>query len=307
MAQKLQFAYDGISGLKQVGNILVLLLLLPIGWWLSAEKRKGMSSNMKTLLTYLASFSFLWLLFGFGIPWYAFPVLALLPILAGYYLQHPEQFLSPANGKFSKYFLGGAIGFFLFLNLIQHFSDPEKGEDRSHLIFKSSFVKYASGTLDKEEALAQFNPFYAEALGYLNSDPTEKIYRVGTYMEYHILQNDQRVLEDNQLGRFDGIRKRLQNQNDFINVLRDNGFKYILYDLNSITIDQTPEQTLYQKNVDFLNIVVQPNEVEMVVTDRIVEDPNGAVIQFPAGAIQGKPALVGKVIYKGSFALFEII
>ena len=81
----------------------------------------------------------------------------------------------------------------------------------------------------------------------------------------------------------------------------------ILYDLNSAYLDQTPEQSLRQKNIDFLNLLLDPNQVKLIVTDRIIEDRFGGVVQLPDGAIPGRPGLSGNIKYAGSFALFEIL
>lgn len=304
-AKNLHDIYDWLSQLDFISSLAVLLLLLGTAFWLASEKLRSMPVVLKSLLAFVVAYLFLWLLLGSGIPWYAFPALAILPILVVYYFERPEQFLGTTNTHFSYYFIGFNLGLYLLLNLSLHFSDPDRGDNR-HLIFKKPYIQYATRSMDWEEALAAFNPFYKEALEYLNNDPSEKIYRVGTYMQYHIIQNDRRVLEDNQLGKFDGLISNLSDQNYFFQVLRDNGFRYILYDLNSASLDKTPEQSLREKNIAFLNLLLDPNEVKLVVTDRIIEDPEGGIVHLPDGALSGKPGLSGKVTYAGSFALFEI-
>ncbi|MCB0565057.1 MAG: hypothetical protein KDD01_11835 [Phaeodactylibacter sp.] len=306
LANSGQGIYSRLSHFGFVSSLAALLLLVAAALWLASEKLRMMPAVLKGLLAFVVAYLFLWLLLGNGIPWYAFPALAMLPVIAVYYFDRPEQFLGTANARFSRYFLGFSFGLYFLLNLSLHFSDPERGTGR-HLIFKTPFIQYATQSLSWEETLAAFNPFYLEALKYLNRDPSEKIYRVGTYMQYHITQNDRRVLEDNQLGQFDEVVSKLSDQNYFIQVLRDNGFRYILYDLNSASLDKTPEQSLRKKNIAFLNLLLDPGEVKLVVTDRIVEDPGGGVVQLPGGAVPGKPGLSGKITFAGSFALFEIL
>ena len=126
-------------------------------------------------------------------------------------------------------------------------------------------------------------------------------------MQYHIHQNDRRVLEDNQLGKFENTCSKLDNPGYFLNVLRDNGFRFVLYDLQSASLDKTPEQSLYKKNIDFLNLLLNPNEVRLLVTDRIVEDPAGGVVQLLGGSIAGRPGLSGNIVMPGSFVLFELL
>ena len=306
LARSGQGIYGWLSHFGFSSSLAALLLLVAAAVWLASEKLRMMPAVLKGLLAFVVAYLFLWLLLGNGIPWYAFPALAVLPVFAVYYFERPKQFLGIANARFSGYFIGLSSGLYFLLNLSLHFSNPERGPDR-HLIFKTPFIQYATRSMDWEETLAAFNPFYLEALKYLNRDPSEKVYRVGTYMQYHILQNDRRVLEDNQLGQFDEVVSKLSDQNYFLQVLRDNGFRYILYDLNSASLDQTPEQSLRKKNIAFLNLLLDPGEIKLVVTDRIVEDPGGGMVQLPGGAVPGKPGLSGKVAFAGSFALFEIL
>lgn len=298
--------YAWLSHSGFAGSLAALLLLVAAALWLASEKLGTMPVALKNLLAFVAAYLFLWLLLGYGIPWYAFPALAVLPVFAVYYFERPEQFLGTANARFSRYFLGVSFGLYFFLNLILHFAGPDRESSR-HLIFKKPFVQYATRSMGWEETLAGFNPYYLEALQYLNRNPSEKIYRVGTYMQYHIIQNDRRVLEDNQLGKFEDLSSKLSGQNNFIQVLRDNGFRYVLYDLNSASVDKTPEQSLREKNIAFLKLLLDPGEARLVVTDRIVEDPAGGVVQLPDGPLPGKPGLSGKVVFSGSFALFEIL
>lgn len=198
------------------------------------------------------------------------------------------------------------MALYFLLNTSLHFSDPNN-QGSSHLFLKVPSFQYATHNIDRGEALWRFSPFYRDALTYLNRNLDEKIYRVGTFMQYHIKQNDRRVLEDNQLGKFENTLSKLDDPSYFLNVLRDNGFRFVLYDLQSASLDKTPEQSLYKKNIDFLNLLLDPNETKVAVTDRIVEDPSGGVIQLPGATIAGRSGLSGKIVYQGSFVLFELL
>lgn len=297
--------FDYVSEFGFGLSLFILLLLLVCAFWLAAEKRQIMPTLLKSLLAFAVSYLLLWTLLGSAVPWYAFPILALFPVLVGYYFEHPEHLLGEKNVRFTKYFLTSSFGLYFLLNLSLQFSDPDKGNNR-HLIFQPPFIQYATTDIDQDETLAQFSSFFLDLKRTLNNDPNAKIYRIGTYMEYHVSQNDQRVLEDNQLGRFDAISSKLSNPKKFIQILRKNGFRYILYDLNSAKLDQTPEQTLRQKNIDFINLLLQSNKIKSVVTDRIIKDASGDPIQLPNGTIRGKPGIAGKVIRSGTFILFEI-
>ncbi|MEM9820537.1 MAG: hypothetical protein AAF985_05675, partial [Bacteroidota bacterium] len=220
--------------------------------------------------------------------------------------EHPKLLFGEANTRFATIFLSFSFGLYFLLNLSLHFYDANRQENQ-HLIYQNPFIEYASRHLPSDEVLSLFNPTYVAALKYLNQDPSEKIYRVGTFLNYHILQNDQRVLEDNQLGQFKEISAKLSDPNYFLSVLRDQKFRYILYDLNTATLDRTPEKSLTQKSQELLNLILDPNRVQLVVTDRIVEDPN-SVVELPQGKkVKGRYGLNGKVIFPGTFVLLEIL
>ncbi|MCH2082161.1 MAG: hypothetical protein MK226_07195 [Saprospiraceae bacterium] len=286
--------------------ILSMLLVLVAMHYLSSEKRQKMNDLFKGLLIFIASYSTLWWLLGNAIPWYVFPILSLLPIVLLYYREHPEDFMGQSNIRFSKHFIGCTLLIQILLNLLILFKDPNRGTE-DHLIYQKPFIKYMTQPMEKQEVLAEFNPFSIEALKYMNSDLDQKIYRVGTFLNYHIKQNDKRVLEDNQLGRFERVSQWLIDPNYFIEILKINGFRYVLYDLNSAAIDKTPEKTLTKKNIDFVNQLLNPEQVRLVLTDRIIEDPSGGYIQLPNGRIYGRLGLSGTIVRPGTFALFEIL
>lgn len=305
-AQAIDGLYDWMTSFGFTASLIVILLLLSATIWLFAERLKSMPIDLKSLLSYLLAYMLLWFLLGSGIPWYAFPAFALLPVILVYYFEHPEAYLGVPLAKFSQYFIGVSFGLYFLLNLGLHFSDPNNPGAR-HLFLKTPFFQYATHNIGRSETLTRFSPFYRDAAQYLNRDLNEKIYRVGTFMQYHIQQNDHRVLEDNQLGKFENIMSKLDDPSYFLSVLRDNGFRFVLYDLQSASLDKTPEQSLYKKNIEFLNLLLNPNEVRMLVTDRIVEDPSGGVVQLPGVTIAGRPGLSGKIVMLGSFVLFELL
>lgn len=298
--------YDWMASFGFTTSLVAILVLLLATLWLAWDRLKAMSKSLKGLIAYLFAYLLLWFLLGSAIPWYAFPALVLLPLLVVYHVENPKAYLGAPWAKFSQYFIGVSMALYFLLNTSLHFSDPNN-QGSSHLFLKAPSFQYATHNIDRAEALWRFSPFYRDALTYLNRNLDEKIYRVGTFMQYHIKQNDRRVLEDNQLGKFENTRSKLDDPSYFLNVLRDNGFRFVLYDLQSASLDKTPEQSLYKKNIDFLNLLLDPNATKVVVTDRIIEDPSGGVVQLPGVTIAGRPGLSGKIVYQGSFVLFELL
>ncbi|MEM1319731.1 MAG: hypothetical protein AAGG75_05705, partial [Bacteroidota bacterium] len=139
------------------------------------------------------------------------------------------------------------------------------------------------------------------------ADQSEKIYCVNTYLGYHIDRNDRRIFYDNILGKFDEITRLLKDDSQFFNILKDNGFRYILYELSTPGIDQTPEQSLREKGLRLINLLIKSPKVKLVATDNYVKDSKAPLLLLPDGqTVQARPGLVGKVAYLGSFGLFEI-
>ncbi len=305
LSKKITPLYDWLSGFNFWVSAILLLLLLVLASWLASERLKEWPGLLKKLMAFSTIYLFIWLLLGSGVPWYAFLLLATLGIIVVYYFEHPQLLFGTRYARFASGFLSLSFGLYFLLNLSLHFHDANR-PDNQHLIFQKPFIQYASQKLKSEDVIALFNPASRDALKYLNQNPSEKIYRVGTFLNYHILQNDRRVVEDNQLGKFSEISAKLSDPNYFISVLRDQGFRYIIYDLNTASIDRTPEQSLTKKNNEFLNRIIDPNTVKLLVTDRIIEDPNNT-IELPSGTVNGRYGLNGQVVFRGSFVLFEIL
>jgi hypothetical protein len=294
--------------LSKMNFLLVLLsisLLLGLVFWLAEDRLKSMSPGLKALSGFLLSFLILWVFLGNGIPWYGFPALSLLPVLLVYAYTHSEELLGNGQKVFFRYFFSITVALYFGMNLISHFYSHDNGAN-AHIFFKTPFIRYAGEQLNKRKVLAKFNPFFPSTTKILNSDLKAKVYRVGTYINYHIKQNDRRVLEDNQLGLFDDVSSNTGNPGYFLQVLKENGFRYIIYDLRTASIDMTPEKSLTKKNQAFLNQLLNSGQAELLVTDRIVEDPTGNKLKIRGFTFDGKAGLLGKAVYQGSFALFEI-
>ena len=134
------------------------------------------------------------------------------------------------------------------------------------------------------------------------------MYRVGTYLNYHIAFNDRRVLEDNQLKVFGFYDLRLPDSGRFVDVLKENGFRYILYDINTPSVDKTPEQSLAKRCDTFLRMLINNPQAELTITDRIVQsqNPNAQVVE-PNKTYNGATyGLLGSQVKVGTFLLFEL-
>ena len=290
---------------------LVLLLLLGIFagiYVLLREKIDQLSSGLKALLGFLLSFLFIWLILGNGIVWYAFPLWALLPVLLVYYFQRPEKLWGADYKGYVRYFFGVIFGLYILMNSLLYFTNPNFG-GKPQALYSWQFVEHITKPgMDKEKVLQIFNPTFPKAIQELNANKEDKIYRVNTYLGYHIEENDKRVYSDNVLGRFAAITRTIDDDSQFIDILKDNGFRYILYDLSTPVIDQTAGQALREKTNKLISILINSDKVELAITDNYVADPNDPIIVLPNGQrINGRADIVGKVAYLGSYVLYKIL
>jgi hypothetical protein len=257
---------------------------------------------------FLVNYVLLWLLLANSISWYAMLIWVLLPGLILFYLQKPTALWGDNTRKVVKYLLGAAITLQLVTNTLVVSSSSQPNQPAAQ-VFNWPMVSYMTSIdKDRDEILQQFDYYSSEITQILNRSDDARIYRVNSYLQSHIERNNLRVFEDNQLIRFDRILSLTQNNEDFIRILKDNDFEYILYDLNSPSLDRTPERSLQQKCEIFIRMLVSSNLVELVSTDNFVEDPTlTQPVRLPDGnSAMVRPGLLGKTLYRGRIALFRI-
>jgi len=296
--------YQLLAKIPLLGVLVGMIGMATLVWFFAKERFKDSSTTLKVTMTYMAGYLFLWGLFGNGVSWYAFNGLSLLLLLPIYYFAHPDKLYGKEWSRFTRNAFGTVIAVSLIFNVFIRFYNGAGGNTGT--IFNNAFLSYSSQKMNPIGALEEVNPFYAKAVREMNKDPEAKVYRVGTFLNFHINQNDTRVFNDNQLGYFDYIHSRLKNKKDFVRVLKRNGFRYILYDLKSAWIDQTPEQSLKKKNATFIDLIRESLGIRLVATDHLVEDTTGGSVEIGGVKIPGKAGFGGKETYFGSFVLFEI-
>ncbi|PTM10702.1 MAG: hypothetical protein DA408_15365 [Bacteroidetes bacterium] len=285
--------------------LLGMLLVIPR---ILRHRTRQWPAELVGLGAFCLAFGWYWLLLGNAITWYAMPLWVLLPVFLIYYFQQPELLFGKLWEKWSSVAFGGVIMMQIGLNIVILFSSSN-AQQPPNILFNWPMIEYVS-RMDSNYAktLRAFDPTVQQIAQTINADQQAKVFRVNSYLQFHIDHNDQRVFEDNQLGRFAEMIRYLRNENDFFQVLKANGFRYLLYDINSPTLDQTPEQTLRKKCQKFLELIYQnPQQVTLVATDNYVEAPNTQPVRLPNGQLAAaKPELAGKTIYPGRIALFKI-
>jgi len=305
LMRPLQSLYASLSGWSFFLSFISVLALSALSYGLMRERLSGLSRNFKAMLAFALSFAFFWLLLGSGIAWYAFPVWAILSIVLVYFIHKPER-LAPAAPVFSRGLLLGGAGLSLLLHTVLNFMSTTEAESNASMRFQNAFVKYAATTSSKQEARFEFNPVIVELRKIINRDEESQVYRVGTHFNYHITRNDQRVYEDNQLGLFEEYTSSGGNPREFLSFLKRNGFRYVLFDLNTAGMDETPEQSLAKKANRFYRLLVNTPQAQLLFTDNLVEAPQGSRSRLGRMKLSGRLALQGQTKQPGTFALFEL-
>lgn len=289
--------YLPISLLLLIG--LVQVVRRRASSWLPAFKHVGVVA---------VAFAWLWLFFGNAIVWYALPLWVLLLLLLTYYYQETKTLAGVRGANPIQWGVG-----FLFLAHFSifvpvAFSSGAVGAP-SNFLFNWPMITYLSKSdVSERDALKMFAPTVHTITQVINQDRNAKVYRINSYMQFHIDNNDRRVYEDNQLGRFDQITSQLAQKSDFFEVLKANGIRYIVYDINSPSLDQTPEKSLRRKCQTFLELATSTPAVELLTTDNYIENnATGQPLQLPNGqTAKVSPGLMGKTLVPGSIALFRI-
>jgi hypothetical protein len=256
----------------------------------------------------LVTFLFLWMLLANSISWYALLPIVLVPSWFVYILQQTTKKDRLDKSSVFATVIGGAFILQLSFNTSILMTSTQPGQPPAQ-VYNWPMIQYlCSGDLDQVKTLNLFNAASSQIAKQINQGRTSRIYRVNTYLQFHINNNDSRVLEDNQLQKFDQITSMISNPNDFIRILKENDFEYVLYDLNTPSLDRTPERSLQAKCRNFIQVLLTNPQVELVITDNYVAAPAGSnPIRLPNGQTAvAQTGLQGSTILPGRVALFRI-
>lgn len=296
--------------LSSIDFPLILVILLLIAFFMNRVVQKVYAFNdlmLQSLWNFVYAYGVLWFVFGNGIVWYGFPFLLMIIL---FMVSFAEQLdlarIGWSEGKNFKLLFRMPVILIMVLFMSVPFSIYIGREDSNRsLIFTDAFIYNASKFHQKEETYNYFLPNMKESLELINRDKSAKVYRVGTFFNYHIYQNHRRVIEDNQLEKYSQMTEGLSSKEEFLNILYQQGVRFILFDLNIGSIDRTPEKSLINKANEFLQILFSAPNIVVRYTDNIVEDPNSEVV-VGNNRIKGKTGFSGTTIQAGTYILFEI-
>ncbi|GGG26193.1 hypothetical protein GCM10011344_28640 [Dokdonia pacifica] len=283
-------------------TLCVLILFCILFAWIAKDNWRKFNQSVKLILTFIMTYGFLWWIFGNGIPHYALIIWSLSSLLIAYYYENISLFISKGLDSFTKRSIQILFSVFVTLNLLVHFSNANNDLNQISNVFFEPFISHYSNNFITNQNFDNPRSIIAPAAEVLNKDVSTKIYRVGTFMNYHIKENSTRVYEDNQLNLFDQVSDKLQNPNDFLTVLKLNDIKYIVFSLKVATIDQTPEKSLTDKATRLVKVLNNKDRIRLVMTNNKVSrtDPKTNKTKISYG-------LIGKTVEQGNLAIFEIL
>ena len=158
-------------------------------------------------------------------------------------------------------------------------------------------LMYGLGKTNKAGLIDFLFPAYNDVLTQINSEPDALVYRIGTYFQYFISENNERVLEDNQLAFFDNTYNLVPDKLNLVQVLKDQGYRYLIVDYNVASIDRTPDESLRKKARRFQDFLRSNKALQIIGTDRIVLNSNGQRVYGVAGR---------ELISGGTFVAYKI-
>jgi len=283
----------------------IMILLFISGFFVLKNRISELSTNTQALINFTFLFSFLWVLLTAGIVWYGYPIIAIsiLLIFSGLFKKRTDADILHKSGAIVGL---GMLALFIFVSTVFRFSNYKTftSPQIAQMMFDVGELNYQTGKSTKKQVFEGFFPGGGwEAIQQINNEDESLIYRVGTVLPYFIDKNDRRVLLDNQLGIFYQLNKQYPNKELLATVLKANGYKYILVDLLTHTIDKTPERTLENKFRDFLNFCIQNPKLKLLATNRVVDVSNDPKKPQYAYRVYGNI-----VPYQhGTYAVYEIL
>lgn len=285
----------------------ILFLLLILTFYLISNRLREHPKGMQAIGFFFLIYAFLWLILGSGVVWYGLLILPLGIFFIGNGLE--KNFKKNLVFKYTALIFGVfwliSATTYRFANYHLPLSQEDKDKGASQADYNVSAIHagslmYGLGRMDKAGVTDFLFPAYRPIIEEINNDPEAFVYRVGTYFQYFIDRNNERVLEDNQLAYFDMIQGLVDTDKDIAEVFRGQGYKFMLIDFNVHTIDRTPNGSLTKKAKRFEDFLIKnattSTKFKVIGTDRVVINSDGQQVF----------GLRGQIVDNGSFIAFKI-
>lgn len=264
---------------------------------------RNLAAQLRIFIALTWLYYFFWTTFGGGIIWYGYILILLLYFLIFNLFKLVEKQSITIYRLLYPTFIGVAI-FWILMASVDRISNIQPNviaDDLGKGIFNPVFFDYACGKIDKNEAIARMYPNIGDAIERINRDTDNYIWRVGTSMTYFIDNNNERIVMDNQLGLFHPLNFTYPDKEELVEVMKASKFKYLIIDLQTATIDITPNKTLTTKYNNLIEFVTNNPKVKLLGTDRILARMNNGQQENYYG-FSGD-----QIYYNGRYAIFEFI
>ncbi len=257
-------------------------------------------TSKRSLWVIFGAYLFLWLLLSGGILWYGFLLLPLGLILV--FIDFDKQLLHSRPIRT----LGlGICVIWVLAATISRISYLDYGSfEREHAgksMLNGNLFPYAVGLYDERQTLDFTSPYLSKALDKINGD-NDYVYMVGTSFSFNIKNNVKRIFQDDLLSSYTWMVNIYEEKDLVISALKASNFGYIVVDLNTPTLDRTPEKSLTQKYRLLLNFLYQNPYVSLISTDRIIEFVDSEGNSQKIANVFGE-----NIISRGSYAIYEIL
>ena len=293
---------DAISGQKD-GITYPLIILLFIGiflFWMYIGRSSPRVPWIFVVSIFLL-FCFYWFLLSPGIVWYGFLGLLLSTVVL--LLLTPTEQDKGLIPQFGKYTFYGMASIWIIIGLTSRISNITPGsptELLGKMMQNPVSMQYAAGNFDEDVVINMFYPGTSAVLDMINKNKNKLVYRIGTSFSYFIDNNHERVLMDNQLQFFNNLTMVYSDKREIANALNASKFGYFIIDLNTPTLDNTPEQSLTKKYQKAVNFVYNNPKVRLLATNRVITNND-------TGDQRYYDMFGDNVVNNGTFAIFEIL
>ncbi len=307
IGQGLKPVYDLGRSLDQGLSLFLLLCLLSILFFFSKSNFKTWPQELKLLTFMTTCGGVTWWAFGLGVVWYGLFIFALIPLILVFVLVKSNKTTSIMSVLFYRQLWKIMLTLHVGITLLLYFTNPRVNGPQVEL-FAWPDLEYATEpNHSQQDVLKDYNQYLPQAIKRLNEDTKSKIYLINTQMGYHIDNYDRRVFEDDLLANYGKETSKYGQSLDYYRALGLNGYKYVLFDLNTPTMDKTPEQSLAKRCQKFVGGILRSPHAELVLTDNLIYDENAPMVTLPNGQrTKAKPGMLGQMLKKGSFALFQL-
>lgn len=282
----------------------LIISLFGLLFLLILERIKAKSLTRRFITLYLLFYAFLFLIMTAGIVWYGYLFFALATIFIFKEIYEYRKSDSIVK-KYVFYLCGATSMIWVMMALTFRLSNHNKAslnEQNAPRMYEMSMVAYQAGKNTQRDLKEIFFKNSDAAFKEINRNIDAKIIKIGTPFNYFIEKSDTRVIEDNQLNKMSRFIKEMPDKLALASALKDAGYKYLIVDLNTHTLDKTPEKTLIKKFENVLKFIFQNPNVELIATDRLLKKP----LPEDHSKIQVDHGVFGDIHFAGTYAIYRL-